>query len=143
MSDRGTTSVLIVEDDLALLAFLVTRLDYESDLRVVGYATDATEALSLAASLRPDVVLSDFDLPDVDGVTLIAQLRDLLPDVGLVLYTAVWSPALERAARLNGADECLDKTVAPSVIVAALRSARTSRGHIVLTAPDAAQAQRA
>ena len=125
-------SVLIVEDDLALLAFLVTRLDYERDLRVVAYATDGAEALRLAAELRPDVVLSDFDLPDVDGVSLVGSLRVLLPSAGLVLYTAAWSSRLERAARLAGADDCLDKTVPPSRVIDALRNSAGQRQGVVL-----------
>ena len=120
-------SVLIVEDDLALLAFLVTRLEYEPDLRVVAYATDAAEGLRLATELRPDVVLSDFDLPDLDGVALVGSLRVLLPDTGLVLYTGAWSSRLERAARLAGADDCLDKAVAPSEAIAALRDRAAGR----------------
>ena len=120
-------AVLIVEDDLALLAFLVTRLEYESDFRVVGYATDGAEGVRLAEELQPDVVLSDFDLPDIDGLTVVGTLREHLPLSGLVLYTAAWSPSLERAARLRGADDCLDKTVPPSEVVAALRSSVATR----------------
>ena len=120
-------AVLIVEDDLALLAFLVTRLEYEPDFRVVGYATDGHEGLRLAEDLQPDVVLSDFDLPDIDGLTVVGTLREQLPLSGLVLYTAVWSQSLERAARLRGADDCLDKTVPPSDVVAALRNSVAAR----------------
>lgn len=132
MTPETPLSVLIVEDDLALLAFLVTRLDYEHDLRVLAYATDAAEALRLAHELRPDVVLSDFDLPDLDGVSLVGSLRVLLPEAGLVLYTAAWSARLERAARLAGADDCLDKTVAPSNVIQALRTSALSRQGLVL-----------
>lgn len=120
-------TVLIVEDDLALLAFLVTRLEYESDMRVAGYATDGAEALRLAEELRPDIVLSDFDLPDMDGLTLVAGTRAALPASGIVLYTAAWSESLERRARLNGADDCLDKTVPPSDVIRSLRSSVVHR----------------
>lgn len=120
-------NVLLVEDDLALLAFLVTRLEYEADLRVVGYATDAAEALRLARDLTPDIVLSDFDLPDLDGLTLLGRVRDMLPESALVLYTAAWSPSFARAARLNYADDCLDKTMPPSKMIAALRRSLETR----------------
>ena len=120
-------SVLIVEDDLALLAFLVTRLEYEDDFRVVAYATDAAEALRLSGELKPDIVLSDFDLPDLDGVALVGSLRVMLPSTALVLYTGAWSSRLERAARLAGADDCLDKAIAPSDVVTALRAALRRR----------------
>ncbi len=123
----ATLDVVIVEDDLALLAFLVTRLDYEPDLRVVGYATDAAEGVRLAAHLSPDIVLSDFDLPDLDVLALLGKLRDMLPTSALVLYTAVWSSSFERAARLNGADDCLDKTVPPSQLITAMRDALRDR----------------
>ena len=131
-------SIVIVEDDLALLAFLVTRLEYEDDFRVVAYATDAGEALRLAQELKPDIVLSDFDLPDLDGVALVGSLRVMLPCTGLVLYTGAWSPRLERAARLAGADDCLDKAIAPSEVVAALRAAlHRRRGSTVTEAQTA------
>lgn len=129
--------VLIVEDDLALLAFLVTRLEYESDLRVVGYATDAAEAQRMALDVKPDIVLSDFDLPDLDGLTLLGRLRESLPDAALVLYTAVWSASFERAARLNGADDCLDKTVPPSQMIAAMRHALDARRSETVSEPYA------
>jgi DNA-binding NarL/FixJ family response regulator len=113
--------VLIVEDDLALVAFLVTRLEYESDLRVAAYATDAGEGLRLARELQPDVVLCDYDLPDLHGVELIGRLRTELPAAALVLYTASHTSRLESAARLHGADECLSKTTPPSVLIRSLR----------------------
>lgn len=131
-------SVLIVEDDLALLAFLVTRLEYEHDMRVAGYATDAAEALRLCTDLKPDIVLSDFDLPDLDGVALVGSLRVLLPDSALVLYTGAWSSRLERAARLAGADDCLDKSIPPSEVVAALRAGLLSRRSAALPEPQSA-----
>ena len=134
-------SVLIVEDDLALLAFLVTRLDYEDDLRVVGYATDAAEALKLSETLRPDIVLSDVDLPDLDGVELAGRLRALLPTSALVLYTAACSTRLERQARLNGADACLDKSLAPSQVIATLRSSLADRRQLEVAPPLAAGQQ--
>lgn len=130
--ESRTVDVLIVEDDLALLAFLVTRLEYEPDFRVVGYATHGAEALQLASEASPDIVLTDFDLPDVEGLELVGALRALLPEASLVLYTAAWSERLEREARLNGADDCLDKTVAPSALVAALRACAGSRRAVVL-----------
>lgn len=123
----AVTEVLIVDDDLARLAFLITRLEYEADLRVVGYATTAAEGLELARALEPDIVLSDFDLPDEEGLAQVAAWRRAVPFAAVVLYTAVWSERVERSARLNGADECLDKNLPPSELVAALRSSLLRR----------------
>ena len=125
--DRGHIDVLIVDDDLARLAFLITRIEYEPDLRVVGYATCAADAIRLAETLSPDIVLSDFDLPDADGLTQIGVWRATVPGAAVVIYTATWSPPLERSARLNGADVCLDKTVPPSRLITALRDSLLRR----------------
>lgn len=119
--------VLIVDDDLARLAFLITRLEYEADLRVVGYATCAAEAMTMASTLAPDIVLSDFDLPDAEGLSQVGAWREVVPQAAVVLYTATWSESLERAARLNGADDCLDKTIPPSRLVASLRDSLLRR----------------
>ena len=127
MQQGHDIGVLVVDDDLARLAFLITRLEYEADLRVVGYATCAAEALDLAAQLSPDIILSDFDLPDAEGLTQVGAWRGVAPDAAVVVYTAAWSEPLERAARLNGADDCLDKTVPPSRLVAALRDSLLRR----------------
>ena len=137
----ASSAVVIVEDDLALLAFLVTRLEYETDLRVVGYATDAAEGARLCRELRPDIVLSDVDLPDASGVELVAQLRPELPESALVLYTAACSTRLEREAKLHGADQCLDKSLAPSAVIAALRESLSMRRAETVIVPPAAAAQ--
>lgn len=45
-----------------------------------------------------------------------------------MLYMAAWSPSLERSARLRGADDCLDKTVLPTDVIAALRTSLLACG---------------
>lgn len=126
-STTASASILIVDDDLALVAFLTTRLEYEPGFRVAGFATDGSEAIQLARTMRPDIIISDYDLPDIDGLSLVQQLRGASPAAAIVLYTAVWSASLERSARLSGADDCLDKTTAPRVLVQSLRDALEAR----------------
>ena len=132
VSSRTTSpSILIVDDDLALVAFLTTRLEYEPGFRVAGFATDSAEAIDLARAIRPDIIISDYDLPDAEGLSLVQCLRVAAPDAAIVLYTAVWSTSLERAARLSGADDCLDKTTPPRVLVQALRDAYQARAEAI------------
>jgi DNA-binding NarL/FixJ family response regulator len=68
-STGGTIRVLIVDDHAVLRAGLEQMLTGESDFEVVGTASDGAEAIDLVRSLRPDVVLMDLQMPNVDGVS--------------------------------------------------------------------------
>src|SRR5689334_15511606 len=71
-SDRGR--VLIVDDDRKILDLLVELLQLEG--YEVATAVDGSEALGLALSFAPDVVLSDVVMPEVDGLELCRRLKD-------------------------------------------------------------------
>jgi DNA-binding NarL/FixJ family response regulator len=67
--------VLVVDDHMIVRTGIRHVLESEPGFEVVGEAGDATEALSLTAELRPDVVVLDISMPDVSGLDLAAQLR--------------------------------------------------------------------
>ena len=60
--------VIIAEDQAMVLGALAALLDIESDIEVVGQARDGQQALELACSLRPDVVLADIEMPRMTGL---------------------------------------------------------------------------
>jgi two-component system, cell cycle response regulator DivK len=101
--------ILLIEDSLA------NRVLVSRALEPHGYhmlhASDGETGLNMALSDRPDLVLVDMGLPDLDGQTVIAHLRlsDELRDVPIVIITA-WPPdkAAEMAERYN-ADGCITK----------------------------------
>ena len=66
--------VLIAEDQAMVLGALSALLDLEDDIEVLGRARDGAEALQLAERLRPDVVLTDIEMPRVTGLELAAKL---------------------------------------------------------------------
>jgi DNA-binding NarL/FixJ family response regulator len=67
--------VLIAEDQTMILGALAALLDIEDDLQVVGRATSGTEALDLVLRERPDVLLTDIEMPGLTGLDLAAELR--------------------------------------------------------------------
>ena len=77
--------MLLVEDDELTRAGLRALLSTESDLRVVGEAADGAEVLQAVSGLRPDVVLMDVRLPEVDGIEATRRLQAALPDPPRVL----------------------------------------------------------
>jgi DNA-binding NarL/FixJ family response regulator len=79
---------MVVDDHPIVRQGLVSVLSDEEDLEVVGEAASGREAVGLVSRLRPDVVLLDLEMPDVDGVEAIPQLLSVLPGLGVLVFTA-------------------------------------------------------
>ena len=74
--------LLIADDHMLILTGLERLLAMEADIDVVGTATTLKEAVSMAQSLRPDVVLLDVRMPGWDGPRTLAALREVSPGSG-------------------------------------------------------------
>ena len=75
-------NVLIVDDDVPTRVGLQTILAAEPDIEVVGEASTGIEACDLAAKLRPDIVLMDVQLPDLDGIEATRRITAATDDEG-------------------------------------------------------------
>jgi DNA-binding NarL/FixJ family response regulator len=128
-------TVLIADDHPVVRQGLRVLLSLEDDIEVVGEVGDGAEAVELAAALVPDVILLDLKLPVLDGLGVLADLRDRgLPSHTLVL-TSVADQASVTVAMRAGAAGFLYKDVDPDALVRAVRSVHD--GNTVL-APEAA-----
>lgn len=131
----GKITVLIADDHPVVRQGLRVLLSLEDDIEVVGETGDGAEAAELAAALVPDVILLDLKLPVLDGLGVLADLRDRgIPSRTLVL-TSVADQASVTVAMRAGAAGFLYKDVDPEALVRAVRSVHD--GHTVL-APEAA-----
>ena len=79
--------ILLVDDQTLIRQGIKLLLDLEPDLEVVGLAGNGREALELAAELRPDVVLMDVRMPELDGVAATRALTARLPQTGVIILT--------------------------------------------------------
>ena len=79
--------ILIVDDSVAIREALYSLLDREPDFEVVGAAGDGLEGLSEALELRPDVVIMDAQMPEMDGVEATKRIKDASPSVGVLLFS--------------------------------------------------------
>jgi DNA-binding NarL/FixJ family response regulator len=122
--------VLIADDQRVVregLSMLVGLLD---DVQVVGAACDGAEAVRLAETYRPDVVLMDLRMPDLDGIAATARLRDRLPAARvLVLTTYADEDAIVPALRA-GARGYLTKDASAEQIEAALRAVHAGQTYL-------------
>ncbi|MFC9455306.1 response regulator [Streptomyces sp. NPDC058430] len=131
MSAVEPIRVLLVDDDPLVRAGLSFMLGGASDIEIVGQAGDGSEVPALAAETRPDVVLMDIRMPDVDGLAATEALRAHpdAPEV-IVLTTFHADEQVLRALRAGAAGFVL-KDTAPAEIVEAVR--RVASGAPVLS----------
>src|SRR5712675_122397 len=89
----GSITVLVV-DHLTFAELLALALDADPSLKYLGHARTAKEAVEFVTRYRPDVVLMDVQLPDVDGITTTERLLAEYPDLRVVVLTAHAEPSL-------------------------------------------------
>lgn len=80
--------VLVVEDQAVVREGIVAILSFQPDIEVVGQAGDGLEALRLAKSTRPDVILLDLVMPRQDGLTTIPKLKEVMPEAHILVLTS-------------------------------------------------------
>lgn len=118
----GRLRLLVVDADDRVRESLTGLLAIGEQLEVVGSAGQAQAVIDLVLASRPDVVVIDPRLPDVDaGSALIARLRTAAP--GTLVLAMSWSDALDSLRIECGADGCIRKTFRASELVAAILGA--------------------
>jgi DNA-binding NarL/FixJ family response regulator len=119
-----TTRILIADDQPLVRAGVAQLIGTQPDLQVVGEAADGLQAASSAAVLRPDVVVMDVRMPEMDGIEATRQVVALTPDPPrVVLLTTFDLDEYVFGGLLAGASGFLLKHAPPEEIVLAIRAA--------------------
>jgi DNA-binding NarL/FixJ family response regulator len=114
---------VMVVDDHALVRSAVRQALTAPGVEVVAEAGTAEDALSIALSVRPDVLLVDIDLPGMDGVSLVRELAPRLPETRIVMLTVSSTDHHVTDAMRYGAVGYLTKDLSPEALLRAVRSA--------------------
>jgi len=117
----GKVKIVLVDDDPLVRAGLRIILSSASDLELVGEADDGNRALAVVREHRPDVVLMDIRMPEMDGITATAALRRLLPAPQVIVLTTFHADEQVLNALRAGAGGFLLKDTPPADIVNAVR----------------------
>ena len=106
--------VLIVDDELEFTK------DFAKALEMFGYkayrAGDGEGALNIIEKERPDIVLCDYRLPDMDGDKIVEKTKTQHPKIKFVMITAYYDEAVKKRLRNLGADEVIFKPIVLSEI---------------------------
>lgn len=112
--------ILIVDDKPEVRRELCTLLPLAGDLEVVGEAADGLEAIRLAETLQPDVILLDLQMPVLDGYEAARQIKSRWPSCRIVALTVHDDPAARQKAGQAGVDAFLVKGTPVATLVAAI-----------------------
>ncbi len=115
--------VLIVDDIAETRENIRRLLQFEKGIEVVGSAASGKEAVALADKLRPDVVIMDINMPDMDGITATEHIRQRVPYAQIVILTVQDDPNYMRRAMLAGARDFLSKPPTIDELVSAVQRA--------------------
>lgn len=121
------TKVLVADDHGVVRKGLRFLLQLDSQIEVVGEAVDGREALDMAEQLKPDVVVLDITMPQLNGIDAAAQLRKRDPDIGIVMLSMHCDETFLLRALSAGAQAYLLKDAAETDLVQAVKSVATHK----------------
>ena len=114
--------ILIVDDHAIVRDGLAAILKFQKDMTVVGEAADGKSAIQKAQTLRPDIILMDLMMPNMNGADATAAIKQVLPETQILLLTSYGTSSdLSRAFR-NGATGAITKSLPKEELLAAIRN---------------------
>ena len=123
------SKTILIADDHTLMLEGLTRL-LSSEFEVVGTATNGRIVLDEAQRLKPDVVVLDVGMPELNGIEAARRLTKLLPSAKIVFVTQQLAPAYLHAAFAAGAKAYVAKQSATSELIAAIQLALEDRFYV-------------
>ncbi|HSG25411.1 MAG TPA: response regulator [Anaerolineales bacterium] len=109
MAEAEKITVIIVDDIAETRENIHKLLQFEPNIAVIGSARTGEEAIRATADLRPDVVLMDINMPDMDGITATERIRARVPGTQVVILSVQNDSNYMRKAMLAGARDFLTK----------------------------------
>jgi pilus assembly protein CpaE len=123
MAAEDKIRVLIVDDIAETRENIRKLLQFETGIEVVGMARTGREGIDIAANTKPDVVLMDINMPDMDGITATEQIRRNNMATQIVILSVQGDPNYMRRAMLAGARDFLTKPPSVDELLSAIQRA--------------------
>lgn len=121
LGTTGAIRILLVDDHTVMRAGTRRILEDEPDFKVVGEASDGSEALLLAEDALPDIVVLDVGMPNMDGIQTCRNMRARWPELRILILTGHDNDALVRTLHRMGVEGYLLKSAGPHELIGAIR----------------------
>jgi DNA-binding NarL/FixJ family response regulator len=110
-SQHGPCRVGVCDDQAGFRQLVAVVLGLESGIEIVGEAADGREAVALAKTLQPDVLLLDIAMPEMDGLEALPRVLEVSPSTQVVMLTGVTAASIRERALAAGASAFIEKGV--------------------------------
>lgn len=111
---------LLIVDDAAFMRMTIKKMVTAHGHTVVGEAENGVEAVKKYMEVKPDVVLLDITMPEMDGVSALKRIKEQAPDAKVVICSAMGQQAMVAQAIQNGAKDFVVKPFEESRLIAAI-----------------------
>lgn len=134
---NNLTRIIIADDHLIVRMGMTSVISFEKDLSIVGEAETGLDAVRKARQLKPDVIIMDLMMPEMDGASATAAILRELPQTKIIILTSFTGAPEVRQAVDAGAVAVLDKDSSQDVIISAIRDVVAGKSpSIQLQEPD-------
>lgn len=110
--------ILIADDHESVLRTIRAKLESHLGWQVCGDAVDGRETVKKAFELRPDLVVLDFAMPGLNGLMAASEIKELLPDVPIVMLTMYGTSEVKQEAKKHGISRLVDKEKSGGLVAA-------------------------
>ena len=109
MSEKLTARILIADDQESTRKVLKALISTRPEWEVCAEVANGREAVEQAAELRPDLIVLDLSMPEMDGLQAARAISGQTPDIPILIYTFYVSPELAIEAKKAGVRQIVDK----------------------------------
>ena len=134
---NSQTRIIIADDHLVVRMGMTSVISFEKDMSIVGEAETGLDAVRKARQLKPDVIIMDLMMPEMNGASATAAILRELPQTKIIILTSFTGAPEVRQAVDAGAVAVLDKDSSQDVIISAIRDVVAGKSpSIQLQEPD-------
>ncbi|MEQ8473862.1 MAG: response regulator transcription factor [Marinoscillum sp.] len=117
----NTNKIIIADDHVLFIEGLKVLLSEAPEVEIVGTAGSGKELISLLRNMKPDVVLLDINMPDMNGIEALKQVKQIYPATKIIMLSTYTEQYLIELTRKNGANGYLAKTTPKEKLLEAIK----------------------
>ena len=130
------TKILIVDDHRVVIKGVKSALADYPEFEVVGEAFNGRQAVKLVESLRPDIVIMDISMPELNGINATLQIKKMFPDVYIIIFTMYSNKEYVIDLFMAGISGYVLKDDPMSELISALKAVRNGGTYFSMMAPS-------